>query len=71
MTKKSITKADLQAELTKLNEELVPDNVRVPRRLANAVQELKQSSGMKKQEIYTQALEYYFEALDKEKKASK
>lgn len=71
MTKKSITKADLQEQLNKLNEELVPDNVRVPRRLAIAVQELKAQTGMKKQEIYTRALECYFEALDKEKKASK
>lgn len=71
MTKKALTKADLQAQLDALNNEYIPDNVRVPRRLAARVQELKTSSGMKKQEIYTQALEHYFEALDKEKKASK
>jgi len=71
MTKKSLTKADLQAQLDALNNEYIPDNVRVPRRLAIRVQELKQSSGMKKQEIYAAALEYYFEQLDKKNHTSK
>lgn len=71
MTKKSITKADLQEQLTKLNEELVPDNVRIPRRLATRVQELRADTGMKKQDIYTAALEQYFESIDEGKKASK
>lgn len=71
MTKKSLTKTALEEQLNKLNQELVPDNVRVPRYLAIRVQELKAQTGMKKQEIYTRALECYFEALDKEKKASK
>lgn len=71
MTKKALTKADLQAQLDALNNEFVPDNVRVPRRLAARVQELKTSSGMKKQEIYAAALEYYFEQIDKKNHTSK
>lgn len=71
MSKKSLTKADLQEQLNKLNNEFVPDNVRVPRRLAARVQELKQSSGMKKQEIYAAALEHYFDQLDKKNHTSK
>lgn len=71
MIKKALTKADLQAQLDALNNEFVPDNVRVPRRLAARVQELKTSSGMKKQEIYAAALEYYFEQLDKKNHTSK
>lgn len=71
MSKKSTTKADLQAQLDKLNNEYIPDNVRVPRRLAARVQELKAETGMKKQEIYAAALEYYFEQLDKKNHTSK
>lgn len=71
MSKRSFTKAELTEKLEALNNELVSDNVRVPRRLSQQVQELKTSTGKKKQDIYTEALEFYFEKIGKNKKPSK